>query len=167
MSLADDLLAQARHLANMDKKRPRQANLRRAISAAYYALFHLLVAEASNRFTPGSPANLASRVGRSLQHSEMKQTCRAISESHSSKVFEALLPHGFGEEIHTVANGFVRMQARRHEADYDLTMTYSRTETLNFLSFTEDVFAAWSLVRNTDEANVFLAALLFGNRWAK
>ena len=44
MALADDLLEQAQHLAMRDPKRPRQASLRRAVSTAYYALFHLLIA---------------------------------------------------------------------------------------------------------------------------
>ena len=42
MPFPDHLLEQARLLANLDKKRPRQASLRRAVSTAYYALFHLL-----------------------------------------------------------------------------------------------------------------------------
>jgi len=37
MSLHADLLAQAEYLAKKEPKRPRQASLRRAISAAYYA----------------------------------------------------------------------------------------------------------------------------------
>ena len=37
----EDLLAQAVTLATIDPKKPKQANLRRAISAAYYALISL------------------------------------------------------------------------------------------------------------------------------
>ena len=44
MSLPEDLLEQAVHLATLDARRPKQANLRRAVSTAYYALFHLLTA---------------------------------------------------------------------------------------------------------------------------
>jgi len=43
LALPDDLLAQAKHLASKEPKRPRQASLRRAISGAYYALYHLLM----------------------------------------------------------------------------------------------------------------------------
>lgn len=46
MSFADDLLTQAYHLANKERKNPKQASLRRAVSTAYYALFHLLIDEA-------------------------------------------------------------------------------------------------------------------------
>jgi hypothetical protein len=49
MSLHGDLLQQAEHLARLEPRRPRQASLRRAISTAYYALFHLLIHEATLR----------------------------------------------------------------------------------------------------------------------
>lgn len=42
--LHEQLLSQAEHLARKDRTpNPPQASLRRAVSAAYYALFHLLV----------------------------------------------------------------------------------------------------------------------------
>ena len=46
MGLADDLLAQAYHLLNKDGDAPIEASLRRAVSTAYYALFHLLIGDA-------------------------------------------------------------------------------------------------------------------------
>ena len=51
MSLQQDLLRQARDLATKEPRRPSQASLRRAVSAAYYALFHLLVDEAIGRLS--------------------------------------------------------------------------------------------------------------------
>jgi hypothetical protein len=45
MGLADDLLGLADRLAKPTSSDPEQASLRRAVSTAYYALFHLLVAE--------------------------------------------------------------------------------------------------------------------------
>jgi len=46
MRLPEGLLEQAQHLVKREHKRPKQASLRRAISTAYYALFHLLISEA-------------------------------------------------------------------------------------------------------------------------
>jgi hypothetical protein len=43
MGIAEDLLRQADHLATYEGSNPSQASLRRAVSTAYYALFHLLV----------------------------------------------------------------------------------------------------------------------------
>jgi len=54
MSLPHDLLAQARLLATKEPRRPKDASLRRAVSTAYYALFHLLTDEASRFLISGS-----------------------------------------------------------------------------------------------------------------
>ena len=51
MSLASDLLDQANTLAGLDPKKPKQASLRRAISAAYYSGFHLLIDDGARRIT--------------------------------------------------------------------------------------------------------------------
>lgn len=45
MPFADDLLALARLLSDLDEAVYGQAGLRRAVLTAYYAMFHLLVAE--------------------------------------------------------------------------------------------------------------------------
>ena len=75
MALADDLLAQARTLATLDDGIPLQANLRRAISTAYYALFHLFIAESVERLLPAEPPGLRARASRAFSHGEMKQVC--------------------------------------------------------------------------------------------
>ncbi len=53
MGIAQDLLQQAGHLATYEEN-PTQASLRRAVLTAYYALFHLLVQDATLRWQ-GSP----------------------------------------------------------------------------------------------------------------
>jgi len=50
MPYPDHLLEQAHHLAKRERNRPRQASLRRAVSTAYYALFHLLISEAASNW---------------------------------------------------------------------------------------------------------------------
>ena len=47
MGLHPELLKQARFLARREPRKPVQASLRRSVSASYYALFHLLVDEAT------------------------------------------------------------------------------------------------------------------------
>ena len=56
MGLAHDLLQLADHLATYEGVNPGQASLRRAVSTAYYALFHLLVQDAAMRWTGSSEA---------------------------------------------------------------------------------------------------------------
>lgn len=47
MAFAEDLLKQAFLLVHKEPKSPRQASLRRSVSTAYYAVFHLLIQETS------------------------------------------------------------------------------------------------------------------------
>jgi uncharacterized protein (UPF0332 family) len=167
MALANDLLSQATYLANLDLRKPKQANLRRAVSVAYYALFHLLVADAVQRMSPKTPANLAPRIGRSFAHSEMKQICRTISQSHRSAVLDSMQPGGFSGELRALAETFVELQEQRHIADYDLTVSFARFSVLDTIDLAGVAFKIWKKIRLDDEANVFLDALLFGSRWAK
>jgi hypothetical protein len=48
VTLADDLLEDARQLAAKGAAQNRGSSMRRAISTAYYAVFHLLVGISSN-----------------------------------------------------------------------------------------------------------------------
>src|SRR5579871_634688 len=68
MALAGDLLEQAYHLAKREPKRPKQASLRRAISSAYYALFHLLISEATRHW---KPAYQRPQFARFYEHGKM------------------------------------------------------------------------------------------------
>jgi len=76
----EDLLEQAVKLAKLDVKKPKQVNLRRAVSSAYYALFHLLVDEAC-RIQIGTQHNQAPFrhvLGRAFLHGVMKEACRSF-----------------------------------------------------------------------------------------
>jgi uncharacterized protein (UPF0332 family) len=53
VSLAADLVDQAAHLTALERGRPKQASLRRAVSSAYYSLFHLIVDDASRYLVVG------------------------------------------------------------------------------------------------------------------
>jgi hypothetical protein len=97
--LANDLLDQARLLATMDATRPKQASLRRAVSTAYYAVFHLLLAACTRRIAPATPAGLAERIVRSLAHAEMKEVCVPISRGTRVQAFDSLLAAGFSPEV--------------------------------------------------------------------
>jgi len=165
--LADDLLHQAYHLAAVDPAKPKQANLRRAISAAYYALFHRLIWDCAHRMSPKAPPHLSLRMTRAFVHVEMKQVCRSIVAGNPSEAVQELQPDGFSNQLRNVARIFVVMQEARHQADYDLAKIYSRTETVKLLNEVKIASAQWSAIRSRPEANVFLAALLFAGRWSK
>jgi len=70
--LPEGLLEQAQHLARREPKRPRQASLRRAISTAYYALFHLLISEAILSWKRVEDRDDLARM---FEHTNMKTAC--------------------------------------------------------------------------------------------
>jgi len=67
-----DLVAHAERLEAAAKRKPHQADLRRAVSAAYYALFHAVAAAAADTLIGTTVSHRASpiwsRVYRSLEH---------------------------------------------------------------------------------------------------
>jgi hypothetical protein len=92
-----DLLEQAVRLAKLDAKKPKQANLRRAVSSAYYALFHHLVDEAC-RVQIGAQHNQApfrQVLGRAFVHTVMKEACKSFGGGTLKKGVAKGLPAGF------------------------------------------------------------------------
>jgi len=167
MNLATDLLEQAKMLANLDLKRPKQVNLRRSVSAAYYALFHLLSSEATalvvrDDFRP------ASRLNRTINHADMDKVSKSFAENRLPKCL-ARKGDSFSlpSELIQVAKAFSGLQEARHEADYDHSRTFSRDETIGFVNTADSAFAAWSAVRQTDAARLFLTGFSMWGAWNK
>lgn len=167
MGLAEDLLEQARFLADREPRRPRQASLRRSVSAAYYALFHLLVDEAVARLSPREPVALKYLVHRAFAHAEMKAACKLFLRRDMPAYLAAMVVPPVSADLIVVAQAFIALQEARHIADYDVSATFTRVEVQERLGRTELAFQAWSRVRGTPNANVLLAAMLLDKKWAK
>lgn len=107
--LPQDLLRQARHLAIKERGRPQQASLRRAISTAYYAVFHLLSLEASSLVCPAQPAGLGRHIQRALVHTDMKNACKGISQPTLGRPYIHLIAGEVLPELADVARHFVTL----------------------------------------------------------
>jgi hypothetical protein len=162
MSIHADLLRQAKQLSRLGPKRPRQANLRRAVSAAYYSLFHLLIHEATRSLV--SVPELRGRFSRAFDHGDMK----AASNSFASPRPD-LKKLTDGEpvplDLQTVAATFAKMQDERHRADYDLAANFTRLEVNNLVAAVEEAFRLWPAVRSDPASRSYLAALLLWKKW--
>jgi len=186
MSLPRDLLEQATHLANREPKRPKQASLRRALSSAYYALFHLLIHDSAFDAAPSAPAGLRDLVGRAFGHTEMKTVCKGFVSGNAAylksiapgarKAFETgdippstqkILEFPLEEDIVLVMKAFVDLQEARHEADYNTTATFNRVDVLIKIKLADDAFIAWANVRSKPNATVFKMALLLQRQWGR
>jgi uncharacterized protein (UPF0332 family) len=166
LALPEDLLAQARHLATKESKKPKQASLRRAVSTAYYALYHLLVAAGASALAPRNPTGLRGRVQRAFSHGALKDVCLQFAQPRSlSKLILALVSQPLEPELVTVGDAFVELQEARHSADYDALIPFDRNDVLQKISIAEQAFTSWKAVRNKLNATVFLAALLLNRLW--
>jgi hypothetical protein len=166
MSFPLDLLEQAEHLSKREPKRPRQASLRRSISTAYYALFHLLTSDATAIL--GRDMTIAARQGlaRSFDHNEMKRACNFFSSATAPTKEKAprqlapTLAAPVSTDLQTVALAFIRLQEARHDADYDLNRAWNRFTVQQHLVLAKGAFAAWGRLKKSHEANVFAIALV-------
>jgi uncharacterized protein (UPF0332 family) len=160
VSLAEDLLEQARHLAARDSGRPRQASLRRAVSAAYYSLFHLIVDDASSFLVRGS--RLRPVVARSFEHKNVRMAAVAVGDvarrPHGNHWMLPLLNSPISIDLVEVCDAFVNLQEHRHRADYDSTMRFTRVQTNGLVSDAFWAHARWRAERNSHNARAFMLA---------
>jgi len=162
VSLHGDLLAQAGNLVVKEPKRPKQASLRRAVSAAYYALFHLLT-DASSRFMVSGEADgraeLRQAIRRSYAHGDMKSAAKSFASGAPARVWTQAAG-AVGPDIVTVAETFLELQEARHDADYDHVRAWKRREALDLVRRAEEAFTAWKRASGSRDASTFLVALL-------
>jgi uncharacterized protein (UPF0332 family) len=112
-----DFLSTALNLLDANGDPPRETNLRRACSTAYYALFHALCRTCANTLVGEGAAQTTKRAWtqayRALDHKFARDSC-----SRSAVVRK------FSAEIQDFADQFVQMQEKRHRADYDPQETF-------------------------------------------
>jgi hypothetical protein len=153
MAFHDDLLAHALELVQVDP--PSQLRLRRAVSAAYYAVFHYLIAEATANWS-NSPLRTA--LARAFDHGTMKAASNRIL---SLKDFPFV-----GEDpalvnkLRFVAQTFSQLQEDRHFADYNLTSDLDPVEALTQVESAQEIFNAWPTIRTEQIAQAYLVSLL-------
>lgn len=165
MSLHEGLLEQSAQLATLDRRRPKQVNLRRAVSSAYYALFHLLSSEAAGLYAV--EFELRARVCRTLNHAEMKRVSAQFAVNKLPKGIQPGGPYTTPADLRLVADAFLLLQQFRHEADYDHTRVFTRSEALSVVQRARSAFEAWGRVRKADDARLYLACFLLWDRWDK
>jgi len=151
MSFADDLLEQAYHLANRERKHPKQASLRRAVSTAYYALFHLLIDEAVSNWSVKRQRGI---LARTFDHGKMKN----VSEDHVRNFYSGGGPAS-GLQLKNVAHTFAILQQQRHTADYDNAFDWSRTNAIGQIDLASAAFEDWRAIRAEDAAQDYLLTL--------
>lgn len=156
MAFHDDLLEQALQLVHKEPKKPKQASLRRGVSAAYYALFHFLISEAVLNWRRKDTRGALSRA---FEHGVMKNAAKRVPKPSSKKE-----GYQVAVALKEVADAFVQLQESRHRADYDTESNWTRTEALTEVKTARQAFNTWSSIRQEPLAQEFLVSLLAKKR---
>lgn len=155
MALSSDFLDVAIRLCDR-QSRPSPGMLRRAVSSAYYALFHLLVEAAVENwaFEPARPAQ-----ARIFDHGPMSKSCeQQANEIKKRKQTQAVSAEQ--DQLLTVCVTFTRLKAAREEADYDPAIDWEPKVAEQYVSDVIGAFQAWRTVRAEPEAQSFLVTFL-------
>ena len=148
-----DLMEVARALAESGHAPPAQARLRRAVSTAYYALFHCLAASAADLFIGAARSPTWHRTCRALEHGRARSACR-----------QAPTMREFPVEIRNFAEAFVALQKARQEADYSLdTPACQRSDVRDHIASAELAIGRFEQADGTARC-AFAAHVLFRQR---
>jgi len=159
MALHDELLALARELVDRNPGAPIAGDLRRGVSSAYYAVFHVLIHEATNCLI--AVASLRGRVGRAFDHGVMKRVCQTYADllpDAGGRLVLAgqIIPAG----IKNIATDFIALQEARHQADYDFSAVITQVQAQTDVTRAQVVFLDWEVVKADPASDAFLTELL-------
>ena len=148
-----DLLSGARYLIDRHTGKPKQADLKRAHSAIYYALFHVLAKNCADMLIGGKGADRSPaawrQTYRALDHGAAKSQCDATQVM-------ILFP----KNVQDFGNAFRSMQSKRHAADYDPLHRLTKSEVLNDLLTAKAVITDFLKVPPKDR-RAFAAWVIF------
>ena len=143
----------ARALAESGHAPPIQARLRRAVSTAYYAMFHCLAACAADLFIGRVLSPAWHRTYRAMEHGRARSACR-----------QAQTMPEFPAEIRDFADAFVVLQIERQQADYALDMdAYRKSDVLRRIASAERAISRFEQA-DVEAKRGFAAHVLFRQR---
>ncbi|HEV7723281.1 MAG TPA: hypothetical protein VGO60_18470 [Iamia sp.] len=170
-SLWYELIDQADELADIQATgdAPTDADVRRAISAAYYALFHrltFLVAECTAGAVPGPHRH---EVRRFFAHSALNDVCSWIIRGGappSRPAADGLAPLvGQSVELMAVVRVFVVLQELRHDADYDHLALFTVADAQQAIQRADEAIHLLDSARDQPEIDGLAAlCIMYGRR---
>lgn len=106
---------------------PRNTDLRRAVSTAYYAVFHSLALAVVRQALPGATEAEIYGAVRNVSHTAIKQACGYVGGDRPPQSLDALVARLRGNRSLTaVVQTFLDLQDQREKADYDHDADFTR-----------------------------------------
>jgi uncharacterized protein (UPF0332 family) len=161
------LFAVARLLAAADAvTQPSDAQLRRPVSTAYYALFHKVSRAAALRFMGPDHENTAGYaiIYRGFEHRHMKMVCEALRASTLKEKFRRhLCRNAVSADMRDFADAFPKLQEARHLADYDPAVAFPHQEVLSLIDSADAAITAFERADPVEQADI-LALMMVRTR---
>jgi hypothetical protein len=162
----DHLFEQAGKLIAPRFGRPRQVDIRRAISSAYYGIFHAVITKAVDQIIGATnrDKNHYGLAYRSVNHSRLRELCNEVQKSVLSNRYRPYAPSaGFGVHIVAFAEAVVELQEKRHAADYDVMIRMNRSDAVLAVATARAALSGFDRA-SQQEHLAFLYLLLFSPR---
>src|SRR5579871_6926140 len=159
MDLIDEFLDHSVRLAASGN--PSNIDFRRAVSAAYYAVFHLLTMTAAEHWAVGRERH---RFARLFDHGRLKTASLALPGKLKERMGDSPSPDDqkTADALSAIAKDFVALQQDRNSADYDNSRVWSYTEVENVILRAHDLYIGWNTVCKTSLAESYLLDMLGG-----
>jgi ATP phosphoribosyltransferase regulatory subunit HisZ len=145
---------------------PRQVDVRRAISSAYYAVFHALLTAAADEFV-GKTKHASPEYAllyRSINHGWLRSLCDGLKGAQPTKRFASYAPAGgFGPNIQALSLAVIDLQEKRHAADYDPSIRVKTADALLTIRTGRSALARFNRASSARRKR-FLALLAFPPR---
>lgn len=125
--------------------------MRRSISTAYYATFHMFVEDFVAHW---EFEDQRGRLGRMFNHGKM---CTGVTAKDKKN------PTPLEKSLQDVSNNFEQLQKDRERADYDGGWTLVETDVRDAIRLAEDIFDGWQQIKHESVARHHLLSM-FGAR---
>lgn len=152
--------------AQAGRGRPPYAAHRRAVSTAYYAAFHAIGARVAAQSFPSADPVFLQRVRRWIGHSDIKTVARWVGQLQGTvagqpppHIRALLAPLGGPSRIDfataVIADGFLELNDKREQADYDHEAVFPRADTRGLIALARLVVTLVDTSQTTEVSNFF------------
>ena len=146
--------------------RPRQVDLRRAVSSSYYGLFHAILTAAADEAVGSTLRSTPSYslAYRSIDHRALRSLCAEIQKPMLPAKYRRYAPSGgFSRFMREFAASVVELQDARYAADYDPLSFLRRSDALLAVRMARRAVGRFKRAQARSR-KAFLALLLFPPR---
>ena len=159
----DWLLQQANELGYRDggQGQPRNINLRRAVSSAYYAVFHAIVLAATDHMLPAATTEERHRLARSFSHNNLRLACEFVATPNKApeEARTIATTASANAALVDVAEALLSLQEARHNADYDHLADFTKASVLQSVDVASDALDKLAALKGTGDAQRFISML--------